>query len=102
MQTKVIVRKEVPTTGIPLQPVAEELQRTAEKGAYGAVLPARPYRDTDLADTGMVQLAPAAPPTQWPPTLKKVLLVGKNTEDTWATASKALATHKGLWEIGSS
>ena len=34
------------------QPVADELQRTAEKGGYGAVLPAPPYRDRDLADMG--------------------------------------------------
>ena len=99
VQFKAIARKEVPTTGIPLQPVAEELQRTAEKGGYGAVLPARPYRDRDLANTGMVQLAPAAPLSQWPPTLKKVLPAGKTTEDAWAAASEALATHKGLQEI---
>ena len=99
VQTKVIARKEIPTTGIPLQSMAEELQRTAEKGGYGAVLPARPYRDRDLANTGMVQLAPATPPSQWPPALKKVLLVGKNTEDAWAAASGALTTHKGLQEI---
>ena len=96
MQTKVIAMKEVPTTGIPLQPVAVELQRTAEKGGYGVVLLARPYRDKDLTDTGMVQQAPAALPSQLPPTLKNVLLVSKSTEDAWAAASEAPTTHKGL------
>ena len=91
-----VAKREPQNAGIPLQPVVEELQQTAEKGGYGAVVPARPYRDRDLADTGMTQLAPASPPVQWPSTLKKVLLVGRNTEDAWVVASEAVAANKGL------
>ena len=97
--TVVIAKKEPQAAGIPLQPVAEELQRTAEKGGYGAVLPARPYRDRDLVDTGMTQLAPSSTPAQWPTTLKKLLVVGKTTEDAWALASEALMAHKSLQEV---
>ena len=95
----VIAKKEPHAAGIPLQPVVEELQGTAEKGGYGAVLPARPYRDRDLVDTGMMQPAPSSTPAQWPTTLKKLLVVGKATEDAWALASEALMAHKSLQEV---
>ena len=95
----VVAKREPQNAGIPLQPVAEELQRTAEKGGYGVVRPTRLYRDCDLADTGMTQLAPASPAVQRPSTLKKVLVVGTNTEDAWAVALEALAANKGLLEV---
>ena len=82
-----------------LQPVAEELQRTAKKGVYIAVLPARPYRDRDLVDTGTTQLNPGIPPAQWPALPKKVLVVGRSAEDAWAVASKALVVHQGVQEV---
>ena len=97
--TVVVAKREPQSTGIPLKPAAEELQRTAEKGGYGAVVLARPYSHRDLADTGMTQVAPASPPAQWPSSLKKVLLVGRNTEDAWAVALEALAAHKGLYKV---
>ena len=53
-QTKMVVQRQTPAMGIPLQPVAEELHRTAEKGGYGAVQPAPPYLDRDLVGTGMI------------------------------------------------
>ena len=98
-QTTVVAKRETWQTGTPLQPVAEELQRTAEKEGYGTVLPAHPYRDRDLVDTGMTQLALTTPPAQWPHTLKEVLLVGKSREDSWAVALEALVAHKGIQEI---
>ena len=58
-----------------------------------------PVRDRDLADRGMVQLAPVTPPSQWPLALKKVLLLGTNMEDAWAAALEVMTTHKGLQEI---
>ena len=69
-QTTVVAKREPRNAGQPV----------AEKGGYGAVLPARPYRDRDLVETGMTQLAPTTPPTQWPHILKKVLLLGKSME----------------------
>ena len=97
--TKVVAKRERQAVGIPLQPIAEELQRTAEKGGYGAVLPARPYRERDLANTGMTQLPPLAPPAQWPRVHKKFLIVGRSVEDAWAVASDALTTHPGIQEV---
>ena len=85
--------------GIPLQPVAKELHRTAEKAGYGAVQPARPYRDRDLVGTSMVQLAPSPLPSQWPEAPKKVLPVGWNTEDAWAVASYLLASRPETQEV---
>ena len=83
---------------MPLQSVAKELQRTAEKGEHTAVLPAGPYRDRDLVDTGMTQIAPNVPPAQWA-ALPKVLVVGQLAEDAWAVAPAALAVHQGVQEM---
>ena len=88
-----------PAVGVPLQPVAEELHRTAEKGGYGAVQPARPYRDRDFVGTGMIQLAPTLPPSQWPEAPTKVLLVGRNTEEAWAAALDVLASQPETQEV---
>ena len=63
------------------------------KGGYAALLPARPYRDRDLVDTGMMQLAPNVPPEQWPALPKKVPVLGRSAEDAWVVASEALAMH---------
>ena len=57
------------------------------------MLPARPYRDRDVVDTGMTQIAPHVPPAHWLALPKKVLVVGQSAEDAWAAASKAVAVH---------
>ena len=85
-------------SGTPLQPMVEELQRTAKKGRYGAVLSARPYRDQDLVDTSVTQLALTTLPAQWRLMLKKVLLVENSTEDSWRMASEALVAHRSIQE----
>ena len=90
-RAKVVAKKEVRSKDVPLQPVAKELQRTATKGGYTAVLPARPYRERDLVETGMVQLPPRTPPAPCPSAHRKVLVVGRSREDAWAIAFEALA-----------
>ena len=63
------------------------------------MLPAQPYGERDLADMGMTQLPPLAPPAQWPTVHKKFLIVGRVVEDAWAVASDALTTHLGIQEV---
>ena len=58
--------------------------------------PARPYRDRNLVGTRMTQLAPTLPPSQWPEAPKKIVLVGRNTEEAWAVASNVLALRASL------
>ena len=47
----------------------------------------------------MAQLPPRTPPTQWPSAHKKVLVVGRSTEDAWAIASEALVKPAELQEV---
>ena len=94
-----VVRRRPLAVGILLPPVVEELHRTAEKGGYGVVQPARPYWDRDLVGTGMTKLAPTLLPSQWPEAPKKILLVGRNTEEAWAVASDLLALRPETQEV---
>ena len=59
------------------------------------MLPVRPYMDCYLAGAGMVQLAPSSTPAQRPTKLRKIVVVGKATEDAWALASEVLMAHRG-------
>ena len=47
----------------------------------------------------MIQLALTLPASQWPEAPKKILLVGRNTEEAWALASHVLALRPETQEV---